>query len=87
MRGNRPRDMPEQQLPKSFDMVKCPKCGDEFSKIYARSKNCLSCPEVLHQCKYIRCPKCDYEFEVSGLRKFDKEIVPSYINEWGMRVA
>jgi hypothetical protein len=76
-----------QKLPDSFEMVMCPKCGNEFSKIYARSKNCLSCPEVLHGCRYIRCPKCDFEFEVKGLRRFDKEVVPSYVNEWGMRVA
>jgi uncharacterized C2H2 Zn-finger protein len=76
-----------KKLPETFDMVRCPKCGEQFSKIYARSVNCLSCPEVLNGCKYIRCPKCDHEFEVGGLRRFDNEVVPSYIKEWGMRVV
>ncbi|MHC1591224.1 MAG: hypothetical protein ACXQS8_04000 [Candidatus Helarchaeales archaeon] len=51
------------------NLVKCPKCGYSFSKMYARMTACGDCPSVaLGNCGMIRCPYCHEEFPLDRSR-------------------
>ena len=52
------------KVPEGMKRVKCPKCGLEFAKIYARATVCFGCPQATIHCDKIRCPGCDSEFPV-----------------------
>lgn len=44
-------------------IVRCPKCGYEFSPSYSRAVACYNCSlSVLGDCGYLKCPRCGYEF-------------------------
>lgn len=47
---------------RSIRKMKCPRCGFEFSLIYARTFACAGCPEAVIGCEKVRCAKCDHEF-------------------------
>ncbi|RLE77520.1 MAG: hypothetical protein DRJ56_02195 [Thermoprotei archaeon] len=53
---------------KSLELVRCPKCGREFSLIYARAMACWGCPRAAMSCTLVRCPYCDAEFPLESLR-------------------
>lgn len=40
----------------------CPRCGFQFSLVYARSIACQGCSEAVRGCPKVRCAKCDCEF-------------------------
>lgn len=40
----------------------CPRCGFEFSLVYARTFACQGCSEAAKGCPKVRCAKCDMEF-------------------------
>lgn len=42
--------------------MKCPRCGFEFSLVYARTFACQGCSEAVRGCPKVRCAKCDLEF-------------------------
>lgn len=46
----------------SVRKFKCPRCGFEFSLVYARAIACQGCSESVRSCPKVRCNKCDYEF-------------------------
>ncbi|MDD3233091.1 MAG: hypothetical protein PHT00_02850 [Candidatus Methanomethylophilus sp.] len=46
----------------SIRKFKCPRCGFEFSLVYARAIACQGCSEAAKNCPKVRCNKCDYEF-------------------------
>lgn len=48
------------------DSATCPKCGFEFSKLYARVVSCKGCPMFTSSCSIgkIKCPTCGHEFSV-----------------------
>ncbi len=47
----------------SRNLVCCPKCGKQFSPMYARMTACGSCPSIaLGDCGMIKCPHCGDEF-------------------------
>jgi len=48
-------------------MIKCPKCGREFSLIYARAIACWGCPKSAMNCALVRCPYCDTEIPLERL--------------------
>lgn len=47
---------------RSIRKIRCPRCGFEFSLVYARTFACAGCPEAVLGCEKIRCAKCDFEF-------------------------
>jgi len=47
------------------DLVKCPRCGHEFSISYSRAFACSGCYMASFSCEYVKCPECGYEFTVS----------------------
>jgi len=53
---------------KSVEIIKCPKCGREFSLIYARAIACWGCPRSAMNCTLVRCPYCDAEIPLERLR-------------------
>ena len=46
----------------SNDIVRCPKCGFNFSKQYSRVVSCQTCPMATSGCVMIKCPRCQEEF-------------------------
>ncbi|MBE6522503.1 MAG: hypothetical protein E7Z62_05180 [Thermoplasmata archaeon] len=42
----------------------CPRCGFNFSLVYARAFACQGCSEAVRGCNKVRCNKCDYEFPI-----------------------
>lgn len=52
------------KVPEGLKRVVCPKCGLEFSKLYARATVCFGCPQAVIHCDKVRCPGCDSEFHV-----------------------
>lgn len=42
--------------------LQCPRCGFEFSLVYARTFACQGCSEASRGCPKVRCNKCDMEF-------------------------
>ncbi|MGC8816908.1 MAG: hypothetical protein ACP5PX_03770 [Candidatus Hadarchaeum sp.] len=83
------------RLLKATRNLKCPKCGFEFSLIYARAVACRGCPESVLGCEYTRCPRCDNEFSINqvglttskkdtrDLATYTSEIFSSYCNDFG----
>lgn len=57
---------------KSVETIKCPKCGKEFSLIYARAIACWGCPKSVMNCTLVRCPYCDTEIPLEKLRFIEK---------------
>lgn len=55
------------RLLKGTKMVKCPKCGFEFSLLYMRAIACQGCPDAVLGCGYARCSKCDNEFPINEI--------------------
>lgn len=53
---------------KSLEMIKCPKCGKEFSLVYARAIACWGCPKSTMNCALVRCPYCDTEIPLERLK-------------------
>ena len=46
----------------SVRKLQCPRCGFEFSLVYARTFACQGCSEVTKGCPKVRCARCDMEF-------------------------
>lgn len=46
----------------SVRKMTCPKCGFQFSLVYARTFACQGCLEAAKGCPKVRCAKCDTEF-------------------------
>jgi len=44
------------------DLVRCPRCGYEFSITYSRAFACSGCPVASLSCNYVKCPRCGHEF-------------------------
>lgn len=42
----------------------CPRCGFNFSLVYARAFACQGCSEAFRGCPKVRCNKCDFEFPI-----------------------
>ncbi|MDO5861784.1 MAG: hypothetical protein Q4Q58_03205 [Thermoplasmata archaeon] len=42
----------------------CPRCGFEFSLVYARTFACRGCPDAARGCQKVRCARCDAEFPI-----------------------
>ena len=42
----------------------CPRCGFNFSLVYARAFACQGCSEAVRGCNKVRCNKCDYDFPI-----------------------
>lgn len=42
----------------------CPRCGFQFSLVYARAFACQGCSEAVRGCPKVRCAKCDAEFPI-----------------------
>lgn len=42
----------------------CPRCGFNFSLVYARAFACQGCSEAMRGCPKVRCNKCDFEFPI-----------------------
>ncbi len=49
----------------SVRKLRCPRCGFEFSLVYARAIACQGCSEAVRGCPKVRCAKCDAEFPIS----------------------
>lgn len=49
----------------SVRKFQCPRCGFQFSLVYARAIACQGCSEAVKGCPKVRCNKCDYEFFLS----------------------
>ena len=45
----------------SVRKMKCPRCGFEFSLVYARTFACQGCSAAVRGCPKVRCNKCDLE--------------------------
>lgn len=45
----------------------CPRCGFQFSLVYARAFACQGCSEAVKGCPKIRCNKCDFEFPIADM--------------------
>jgi endogenous inhibitor of DNA gyrase (YacG/DUF329 family) len=45
-----------------MSLVKCPQCGFNFDKSYARAFACKGCDQSYLSCGMIKCPKCGREF-------------------------
>ena len=50
----------------SVRKMKCPRCGFEFSLVYARTFACQGCSESVRGCPKVRCNKCDLEFFIEA---------------------
>ncbi len=46
----------------SVRKLTCPRCGFQFSLVYARTFACQGCSEAVRGCPKVRCDKCDMEF-------------------------
>ncbi len=46
----------------SVRKLTCPRCGFQFSLVYARAIACQGCSEAVMGCPKVRCSKCDMEF-------------------------
>lgn len=44
----------------------CPRCGFQFSLVYARTFACQGCSEAVMGCPKVRCAKCDCEFPIES---------------------
>ncbi|MDO5853220.1 MAG: hypothetical protein Q4Q62_04035 [Thermoplasmata archaeon] len=44
----------------------CPRCGFEFSLVYARAFACQGCSEASRGCPKVRCARCDAEFPLQS---------------------
>ena len=44
----------------------CPRCGFQFSLVYARTFACQGCSEAVRGCPKVRCAKCDCEFPIGA---------------------
>lgn len=42
----------------------CPRCGFQFSLVYARAFACQGCSEAVRGCSKVRCARCDAEFPI-----------------------
>ena len=49
----------------SVRKLQCPRCGFEFSLVYARTFACQGCPMAAMGCDKVRCGKCDNEFPLT----------------------
>ena len=49
--------------------LQCPRCGFEFSLVYARTFACQGCSEAARGCPKVRCNKCDLEFPLHNARQ------------------
>ncbi|MBE6527882.1 MAG: hypothetical protein E7Z64_01750 [Thermoplasmata archaeon] len=52
----------------------CPRCGFNFSLVYARAFACQGCSEAIRGCPKVRCNKCDYEFPLSASQDVQNKI-------------
>lgn len=48
----------------SVRKLTCPRCGFQFSLVYARAVACQGCSEAVTGCPKVRCAKCDMEFPI-----------------------
>lgn len=46
----------------SIREMTCPRCGFEFSLVYAQTFACQGCSEVTKGCPKVRCARCDMKF-------------------------
>lgn len=44
----------------------CPRCGFQFSLVYARTFACQGCSEAARGCPKVRCNRCDCEFPLES---------------------
>ncbi|MCD6469845.1 hypothetical protein J7L29_03485 [Candidatus Bathyarchaeota archaeon] len=53
-------------MPDRRKTITCPRCGFQFSILYARAVSCQNCSRMLSSlsCEYVKCPKCGLEFHV-----------------------
>ena len=52
----------------------CPRCGFEFSLVYARTFACQGCPHAAKGCPKVRCNKCDHEFFIETSREVNDHV-------------
>lgn len=52
----------------------CPRCGFEFSLVYARTFACQGCPHAARGCPKVRCNKCDHEFFIESSKEVNNNI-------------
>ncbi len=59
-------------LARTTRMIRCPRCGQEFSLFQSRAIACQGCRKGAFGCQLARCIRCDHEFPLEGTLAKDR---------------
>lgn len=70
-------------LERTIRMIRCPRCGQEFSLFQSRAIACQGCRRGAFGCQLARCIRCDHEFPLEGTLatdRTDQKLLADYMN-------